>query len=95
MRDIVAELKALRLHGMARCYEEQSAHGGASVEIAAEFFGGLLDAEVADRRVRSIHLLRRVAFFSGWMLVLLPITTFPFRIQNHHTYVRTCQSSLS
>lgn len=63
MRDIVAELKALRLHGMARCYEEQSAHGGASVEIAAEFFGGLLDAEVADRRVRSIHYQMRAARF--------------------------------
>ena len=46
MRDIVAELKALRLHGMAQCYAEQTAHGGASVQIAAELFGGLLDAEV-------------------------------------------------
>jgi len=63
MRDIVAELKALRLHGMARCYEEQTAHGGASVQIAAELFGGLLDAEVADRRVRSIHYQMRAARF--------------------------------
>ena len=32
-------------------YAEQTAHGGASVQIAAELFGGLLDAEVADRHV--------------------------------------------
>ena len=63
MRDIVAELKALRLHGMARCYAEQSAHGGASIQIAAELFGGLLDAEVADRRVRSIRYQMSAARF--------------------------------
>ena len=63
MRDIVAELKALRLHGMAQCYAEQTAHGGASVQIAAELFGGLLDAEVADRHVRSIRYQMRAARF--------------------------------
>ena len=63
MRDIVAELKALRLHGMARCYEEHSAGGGANMQIAAELFGGLLDAEVADRRIRSIHYQMRAARF--------------------------------
>ena len=63
MRDIVAELKALRLHGMARCYAEQSAHGGVGVQMAAELFGGMLDAEVADRRVRSIRYQMSAARF--------------------------------
>ena len=34
MRDVVAELKSLRLHGMASAYEELSGQGGAVIQTS-------------------------------------------------------------
>ena len=55
MRDLVRELKDLRLHGMAESYEELVAQGGVGIQTASWLLQHLLDAEVTDRHVRSIR----------------------------------------
>ncbi|WP_018989622.1 P-loop NTPase family protein [Aromatoleum toluclasticum] len=55
MREIVAELKSLRLHGMAQRYEDLLAEGDVGIERAGWLMQCLLEAEVTDRHVRSIR----------------------------------------
>ena len=55
MREVVAELKALRLHGMAQRYEELLAEPGSGIQSAGWLIQCLLEAEVTDRHVRSIR----------------------------------------
>ena len=55
MREVVAELKSLRLHGMASRYEEILAEGGSRIQTAEWLIRALLDAEGIDRHVRSIR----------------------------------------
>lgn len=55
MRDLVKELKDLRLHGMAQSYEELVTQGHASVQASAWLLQHLLESEVTDRHIRSIH----------------------------------------
>lgn len=55
MREVVAELKSLRLHGMAARYEEILAEGGSAIQMAEWLIRALLDAEGTDRHVRSIR----------------------------------------
>lgn len=63
MREIVAELKSLRLHGMAQRYEELLTEGGVGIQIAGGLIQCLLEAEVTDRHVRSIrYQMRRRVF---------------------------------
>lgn len=63
MREIVAELKSLRLHGMAGCYEELLAAGGSRMQAAEWLIRALLDAEGTDRHARSIRYQMGVARF--------------------------------
>ena len=63
MREIVKELKSLRLHGMASRYEELLAQGGAGIQSAEWLIRALLEAEVTDRHVRSIRYQMGAARF--------------------------------
>lgn len=63
MREVVAELKSLRLHGMAARYEEILAEGGSSLQMAEWLIRALLDAEGTDRHVRSIRYQMGAARF--------------------------------
>ncbi len=63
MREVVAELKSLRLHGMAQRYEELLAEPGSGIQSAGWLVQCLLDAEVTDRHVRSIRYQMGAAKF--------------------------------
>lgn len=64
MRDVVAELKALKLFGMAASYTELLAQGGnASLESTRWLLEHLLSAEQTDRGIRSIQYQMRSARF--------------------------------
>ena len=54
MRDIAAELKALRLHGMACAWTDLTANGSTSTEASRWLIEHLLQAEDTDRHMRSI-----------------------------------------
>jgi len=55
MRDLVAELKALRLYGMAGTWEEMIASGYPELETAGWLVARLLQSEQTDRAMRSIR----------------------------------------
>lgn len=55
MRDVIAELKTMRLHGTAQQYEALVAEGGSRLQTAEWLLRALLEAEVNDRHVRSIR----------------------------------------
>ena len=56
MRDVAAELKELRLYGMAGAWEEVAADGnGVGVQTSRWLNEHLLQAEHADRHVRSVR----------------------------------------
>lgn len=56
MRELVAELKQLRLHGMALAWAELMEQGGnAAVESSRWLLEHLLDAEGSDRAMRSVR----------------------------------------
>lgn len=65
MPDILTELKALKLHGMADCYvelESQGAHGAtATLDASAWLLRHLIEAESTDRVIRSIAYQMHVA----------------------------------
>ena len=67
MPDILTELKALKLHGMADCYvelESQGAHGAtATLDASAWLLRHLIEAESTDRVIRSIAYQMHVARF--------------------------------
>jgi DNA replication protein DnaC len=64
MRELVAELKELRLHGMALAWAELLEQGGnAAVESSRWLLEHLLQAEVADRAMRSVRYQTTVAKF--------------------------------
>jgi DNA replication protein DnaC len=64
MRDLEAELKELRLHGMAQAWSELLAQGtAASLQAARDLIERLLDAERTDRAMRSISYQMGVAKF--------------------------------
>jgi len=54
-RDVVAELKALRLHGMAAAWTDVAAQGGVGVETSRWLIEHLLQAEGTDRAMRSVN----------------------------------------
>jgi DNA replication protein DnaC len=55
MRDLMAELKELRLHGMASAWEELASQGEASATSWKWLLEHLLQQEQADRAVRSVN----------------------------------------
>ena len=64
MRDVGAELKTLRLYGMASAWGDLVAQGGgASLEASRWLVEHLLQAEATDRALRSIAYQMRAARF--------------------------------
>jgi DNA replication protein DnaC len=56
MRELIAELKELRLHGMAAAWAELHEQGGkAAVESSRWLLEHLLQAEITDRATRSVR----------------------------------------
>jgi DNA replication protein DnaC len=55
MSDLIRQLKALKLHGMADCYAELQGQGSISSEASVGLLQQLLTAEVTDRSIRSIR----------------------------------------
>jgi DNA replication protein DnaC len=64
MRDVIAELRLLRLHGMAQAWADLTAQGAlTSVETASWLIEHLLQAESTDRGLRSIRYQMHAAKF--------------------------------
>jgi DNA replication protein DnaC len=64
MRDVTAELKALRLHGMAGAWTDLAAQGGgAGVDSSRWLIEHLLQAEGTDRAMRSVSYQMSAARF--------------------------------
>ena len=63
VRDVQAELKALRLHGMASAWADLVGQGGSSIEPSRWLIEHLLQAEDVDRHMRSIaHQMKAARF---------------------------------
>lgn len=54
MRDVLVELKQLRLHGMAIAWSELAEQGSASIDSSRWLIEHLLQAETTDRAMRSV-----------------------------------------
>ena len=54
-RDITAELKELRLHGMAGAWTDLTAQGTAAMDSSKWLIEHLLQAEITDRAMRSVR----------------------------------------
>jgi DNA replication protein DnaC len=64
MRDVAAELKSLRLYGMAGAWEEVAARGdSADLQTSGWLVEHLLQAEHTDRHMRSINYQMHAARF--------------------------------
>src|SRR5471032_2749090 len=63
MFDIIAELKSLKLFGMAVAYTDLTAQSTASVSMSEWLVKHLLEAESTDRAMRSIRYQLHVAKF--------------------------------
>lgn len=63
MADLVADLKRLRLYGMAACYAEGLEHGQPDRTPATTLLGQLVEAEATDRATRSVRYQMHVARF--------------------------------
>src|SRR5450759_732586 len=64
MSDIVTQLKALKLNGMATSYAELISQGGsAAMQISEWLIKHLIEAETTDREVRSIGYQMAAARF--------------------------------
>ena len=55
MPDIISQLKALKLHGMAECFAELQAQNPESTDLVAPLLRQLLEAEATDRSIRTIR----------------------------------------
>jgi DNA replication protein DnaC len=56
MRDVAAEFRGLRLHGMASAWEEFTAQGDSlTLQTSRRLIEHLLESEHADRHVRTVH----------------------------------------
>ena len=63
MRDVIAELKALRLHGMAAAWADLLSQGAGSTESSRWLLEHLLQAETTDRAMRSVSHQMHAAKF--------------------------------
>jgi DNA replication protein DnaC len=63
MREVVAELKALRLHGMASTWSDLSEQNNAELEHSRWLIEQMLRAEAADRATRLVNHQMHVAKF--------------------------------
>ncbi|SFQ36562.1 hypothetical protein SAMN05216190_1912 [Pseudomonas borbori] len=67
MRDLMAELKELRLHGMANAWADLTAQGESALASSKWLLEHLLQQEHADRAMRSVnHQRHRFCIVSLW-----------------------------
>ena len=55
MADLIADLKRLRLYGMAACVAEGLEQGQPTMTTATALLAQLVQAESTDRATRSVH----------------------------------------
>jgi hypothetical protein len=75
MADLVADLKRLRLYGMAACYAEGLEQGQPVMTAATAGLAQLVHAEATDRATRSIRCQMHVARFPSTATSLASIST--------------------
>ena len=63
MRDVITELKALRLHGMAATWAELGEHNNGELERSRWLIEHMLKAEASDRSTRSVSHQMNTAKF--------------------------------
>jgi DNA replication protein DnaC len=63
---VVANLKALKLHGMASAITELAEQGSPAYHQSTDLLDQLIRAEVADREVRSINYQMKIARFPAY-----------------------------
>ncbi len=63
MFDIIKELKALKLYGMAQCWAELASTGTVNLQSCEGLTRSLLEAETTDRAIRSIRYQMNAAKF--------------------------------
>ncbi len=63
MLDLEAELKSLKLFGMASSYAEVASQGGASLQSSEWLLRQMLQAEIEDQHIRSIRYQLQSARF--------------------------------
>jgi len=63
MHDLEAELKSLKLFGMASAYAEVASQGGAKLQSSEWLLWQLLQAEIEDQHIRSIRYQLQSARF--------------------------------
>ena len=83
---VVANLKSLKLHGMASAVAELAEQGSPAYQQSTDLLDQLIRAEVADREVRSINYQMKVARFPAYR----DLTGFVFQ---HSAVSPLCQDS--
>jgi len=63
---VVANLKSLKLHGMASAVAELAEQGSPAYQQSTDLLDQLIRAEVADREVRSINYQMKIARFPAY-----------------------------
>jgi DNA replication protein DnaC len=63
---VVANLKSLKLHGMASAVAELAEQGSPAYQQSTDLLDQLIRAEVADREVRSINYQMKIARFAAY-----------------------------
>ncbi len=62
----MANLKSLKLHGMASAVAELAEQGSPAYQQSTSLLDQLIRAEVADREVRSINYQMKIARFPAY-----------------------------
>ena len=100
MLDILAELKALRLHGMADAWAELLSQGTASTESSRWLIEHLLQAETTDRAMRSVsHQLHAAKFpmhrdLAGFDFAVSPVDQHLVKQLATLTFTDTAQNAV-
>lgn len=63
LNDLIAQLKALRLYGMAQALADRAADPAGQPELPARWIRLLIDAEQADRQARTLQYQMKTARF--------------------------------
>ena len=100
MLDILAELKALRLHGMADAWAELLSQGTASTESSRWLIEHLLQAETTDRAMRSVsHQMHAAKFpmhrdLAGFDFAVSPVDQHLVKQLATLTFTDTAQNAV-
>ena len=76
MRDLMAELKELRLHGMATAWAELTAQGESNTASSKWLLEHLLEQEHTDRAMRSVSHQMNMAKLPAFCKVVVASAVF-------------------